>query len=151
MLLQGPKQIQRSSQSPQWCSSHPQENARRKSSCRCCYSQQSRRELRSVPDTLSWLCSMLRFCIHICCFQVLYGKRGKYRDAEPLCKKALEIREKVLGREHPDVAKQLNNLALLCQNQVSARHHWALLSNYINRLISKPFICYGAQISAVRN
>jgi kinesin light chain len=29
----------------------------------------------------------------------------------------LEIREKVLGSEHPDVAKQLNNLALLCQNQ----------------------------------
>lgn len=49
---------------------------------------------------------------------VLYGKRGKYRDAEPLCKRALDIREKVLGREHPDVAKQLNNLALLCQNQV---------------------------------
>jgi len=24
---------------------------------------------------------------------------------------------KVLGRDHPDVAKQLNNLALLCQNQ----------------------------------
>ena len=49
---------------------------------------------------------------------VLYGKRGKYKDAEPLCKRALEIREKVLGRDHPDVAKQLNNLALLCQNQV---------------------------------
>jgi hypothetical protein len=28
---------------------------------------------------------------------VLYGKRGKYKDAEPLCKRALEIREKVLG------------------------------------------------------
>ena len=26
-------------------------------------------------------------------------------------------REKVLGSDHPDVAKQLNNLALLCQNQ----------------------------------
>lgn len=26
---------------------------------------------------------------------VLYGKRGKYQDAEPLCKRALEIREKV--------------------------------------------------------
>lgn len=50
---------------------------------------------------------------------VLYGKRGKYKDAEPLCKRALEIREKVLGKDHPDVAKQLNNLALLCQNQVS--------------------------------
>ncbi|CAB1347739.1 unnamed protein product [Coregonus sp. 'balchen'] len=43
--------------------------------------------------------------------------RGKYKEAEPLCKRALEIREKVLGTDHPDVAKQLNNLALLCQNQ----------------------------------
>ncbi|KAH1167720.1 hypothetical protein KIL84_003203 [Mauremys mutica] len=51
---------------------------------------------------------------------VLYGKRGKYKEAEPLCKRALEIREKVLGRFHPDVAKQLNNLALLCQNQGKA-------------------------------
>ncbi|KHJ97088.1 hypothetical protein OESDEN_02941 [Oesophagostomum dentatum] len=48
---------------------------------------------------------------------VLYGKRGKFKDAEPLCKRALEIREKVLGHDNPDVAKQLNNLALLCQNQ----------------------------------
>lgn len=28
---------------------------------------------------------------------VLYGKRGKYKEAEPLCKRALEIREKVGG------------------------------------------------------
>ncbi|XP_075255356.1 uncharacterized protein LOC142348076 [Convolutriloba macropyga] len=48
---------------------------------------------------------------------VLFGRRGRYRDAEPLCKRALEIREKALGPDHPDVAKQLNNLALLCQNQ----------------------------------
>lgn len=27
---------------------------------------------------------------------VLYGKRGKYKEAEPLCKRALEIREKVI-------------------------------------------------------
>jgi len=26
---------------------------------------------------------------------VLYGKRGKYKEAEPLCKRALVIREKV--------------------------------------------------------
>lgn len=31
---------------------------------------------------------------------VLYGKRGKYKEAEPLCKRALEIREKV-RRVHP--------------------------------------------------
>ena len=48
---------------------------------------------------------------------VLYGKRGKYKDAEPLSKRALELREKVLGQDHPDVAKQLINLALLCQSQ----------------------------------
>lgn len=41
----------------------------------------------------------------------------QYRDAEPLCLRALQIREQVLGPDHPDVAKQLNNLALLCQNQ----------------------------------
>ena len=57
------------------------------------------------------------------------------QDAEPLCKRALEIREKVLGSDHPDVAKQLNNLALLCQNQgkyeeversviLSTNKHW---------------------------
>ena len=45
------------------------------------------------------------------------GKRNKFKEAEVLCKRALEIREKCLGSVHPDVAKQLNNLALLCQNQ----------------------------------
>ena len=45
------------------------------------------------------------------------GKRNKFKEAESLCKRALEIREKCLGASHPDVAKQLNNLALLCQNQ----------------------------------
>ncbi len=36
---------------------------------------------------------------------------------EPLCKRALEIREQFFGIDHPDVGKQLNNLALLCLNQ----------------------------------
>jgi kinesin light chain len=45
------------------------------------------------------------------------GKRNKFKEAEVLCKRALDIREKCLGSTHPDVAKQLNNLALLCQNQ----------------------------------
>lgn len=43
-------------------------------------------------------------CVCVCSVQVaatlnnlavLYGKRGKYKEAEPLCKRALEIREKV--------------------------------------------------------
>ncbi|MBN3287439.1 KLC1 protein, partial [Polyodon spathula] len=70
-----------------------------------------------------------------------YLKQGKFKQAETLYKEILtraherefgsvddenkpiwmhaEEREecKVLGKDHPDVAKQLNNLALLCQNQ----------------------------------
>ena len=38
---------------------------------------------------------------------------GDYAKAEPLFKEALEIRQKVLGREHPDTAASLNNLAKL--------------------------------------
>lgn len=36
---------------------------------------------------------------------VLYGKRGKYKEAEPLCKRALEIREKV-GQRSPNTIKK---------------------------------------------
>jgi lipopolysaccharide biosynthesis regulator YciM len=38
---------------------------------------------------------------------------GDYTKAEPLFKEALQIRQKVLGPEHPDTAQSLNNLAYL--------------------------------------
>ena len=38
---------------------------------------------------------------------------GDYAKAEPLYKRALAIREKALGPDHPDTAQSLNNLALL--------------------------------------
>jgi tetratricopeptide (TPR) repeat protein len=44
-------------------------------------------------------------------------ERGRYTEAEPLYQRALAIREKALGPEHPDVATSLNNLALLSHNQ----------------------------------
>ncbi len=40
-------------------------------------------------------------------------QQGKYTEAIPLAEKVLAIREKILGREHPDVATSLNNLAVL--------------------------------------
>ena len=43
--------------------------------------------------------------------------RGRYDESEPLYKRSLAIREKVLGAEHPDVATSLNNLAGLYHNQ----------------------------------
>ena len=38
---------------------------------------------------------------------------GRYEDAEPLYRHALEIRERVLGKEHPSTLASVNNLATL--------------------------------------
>jgi tetratricopeptide (TPR) repeat protein len=43
----------------------------------------------------------------------LYSTLGDYNKAESLYLRALGIREKVLGSDHPDVAESLNNLASL--------------------------------------
>ena len=46
----------------------------------------------------------------------LYGE-GKYGKAIPLAEEALAIRQRILGKEHPDVATSLNNLAELYRVQ----------------------------------
>ena len=46
-------------------------------------------------------------------------KEGKYTQAIPLAERELAIREKILGKEHPDVATSLNDLARLYQEQGS--------------------------------
>ncbi|NQY38406.1 MAG: tetratricopeptide repeat protein, partial [Alteromonadaceae bacterium] len=46
----------------------------------------------------------------------LYESRGIYDRALPLYLRSLDIFEKVLGAEHPDVATSLNNLALLYES-----------------------------------
>jgi tetratricopeptide (TPR) repeat protein len=46
-----------------------------------------------------------------------HGALAAYAQARPLKERALEIREKVLGLEHPDTAKSLNGLALLLWDQ----------------------------------
>jgi tetratricopeptide (TPR) repeat protein len=43
--------------------------------------------------------------------------RAAYSAARPLLERALAIREKALGPEHPDTATSLNNLAWLLQDQ----------------------------------
>ncbi len=42
---------------------------------------------------------------------------GRYAEARTFFEKALALREKSLGPEHPDVATSLNNLAVLFENQ----------------------------------
>jgi len=44
------------------------------------------------------------------------GSMGAYEKALPLYQRALDIREKMLGPEHPDVAATLNNLAEFYKN-----------------------------------
>ena len=44
---------------------------------------------------------------------LLYYNIGQYEKAEPLYLEAKQIREKVLGKLHPDYAASCNNLAIL--------------------------------------
>ncbi len=50
-------------------------------------------------------------------YAVILWKLGRYAEAEPLYRRALEIREEQLGPEHPSVAMSLNNLASLLDAQ----------------------------------
>jgi hypothetical protein len=43
--------------------------------------------------------------------------QGHLAAARPLYERALVIREKTLGPEHPEVARDLNNLAVLLKDQ----------------------------------
>jgi len=46
-----------------------------------------------------------------------FDKAGYFSAAIPLLRRALSIKEKVLGKEHPDTASSLNNLALLLKSK----------------------------------
>jgi CHAT domain-containing protein len=47
----------------------------------------------------------------------LYADQGRYAEAEPLYRRALAVDEKSLGPDHPDVARDLNNLAGVYNSQ----------------------------------
>jgi tetratricopeptide (TPR) repeat protein/nucleoside phosphorylase len=42
---------------------------------------------------------------------------GKYQEAEQMHRQTLELKEKVLGKEHPDTLDTMNNLALVLDNR----------------------------------
>jgi uncharacterized protein HemY len=48
-----------------------------------------------------------------------YLDQGRYAEAEPLLKRSLAIREKVLGPDHPDVGQSLAALAELYHAKIA--------------------------------
>jgi tetratricopeptide (TPR) repeat protein len=47
------------------------------------------------------------------CFRI----SGKYAEAEGMHRQTLELKEKVLGQEHPSTLSSMNNLALVLRSQ----------------------------------
>jgi tetratricopeptide (TPR) repeat protein len=48
---------------------------------------------------------------------LVYRDQGKYEEAEALFNRALTIREQALGTGHPNVARTLNNMAILYEGR----------------------------------
>lgn len=70
----------------------------------------------------------------------LYRIKGRYADAEPLYKQALNHRQSLLGEEHPDVAQSLNNLAafyLSLGHYSKAEQHFFAALNLWKRLLGE--------------
>ena len=61
-----------------------------------------------------------------------YQSQGRYADAEPLYKRALGVKEKILGPDHPDVASILDNLGMLFQAQGNYAEAEPLLEKSLN-------------------
>lgn len=60
--------------------------------------------------------------------QLLLLIQRKFDEAAPAYKRALEIQEKALGPNHPDLATTLNNLGFIFQDQVGVSY--ALLVDF---------------------
>ena len=66
-----------------------------------------------------WVRNTLDVAMSLNNLAMLLHTEGKYAEAEPLHRRALAMREKALGPEHPDVAQSLNNLANAAMRRAS--------------------------------
>ncbi len=89
---------------------------------------QARAAMEALPDEVVFLpaASLAHRCA------VYLWKRGEYGMAMELDERALVIREKALGPEHPDVAESLSGLAILfrdegCYEKAEALHRRVLM------------------------
>jgi tetratricopeptide (TPR) repeat protein len=76
----------------------------------------------------------------------LYREQGRYAEAEPQLMRALSIREKALGSDHPDVGKSLINLGELYRLQgrmVMLKLSMSALSPYLTPTSRSSRSCSG--------
>jgi tetratricopeptide (TPR) repeat protein len=69
-------------------------------------------------------------------FEKVGDDQGQYAKAEPLYQRALAIREKALGPEHPDVATSLENYAVLLR-KMDRSHEATPLESRANAIRAK--------------
>ena len=66
--------------------------------------------------------------------------QGKYDEADPLYLRAIEIGEKTLGPDHPDLATRLNNRARLLESQVRAVRKFQIIFVGIRVSVHRGFL-----------
>jgi CHAT domain-containing protein len=78
----------------------------------------------------------------------LYRAQARYSAAEPLYKRALAIREKALGPEHPEVATTLDDLAVLYRDQGLFDQALRASARAVEIIIKHLFIGFAQRSSA---
>ena len=71
---------------------------------------------------------------------MFYYTKGNYAEGEKYFLEAKSIREKVLGKEHPDYATSLNNLGVLYYiigNYVSAEQYYLEAKAILEKVLDK--------------
>jgi CHAT domain-containing protein len=76
---------------------------------------------------------------------LLYLEQARFTDAEPLFGRALAIREKSLGPDHPDVAQSLDNLAALHSEQ----GRWAEALPLVRTATERGFVNRSVHLSVL--
>lgn len=67
--------------------------------------------------------------------------QGKYRDAEPLYRRVMEIMEATLGKDHPQYSTSLSNLGGVLEKQVRAGVFRFVLVAYHAGIDALPLCC----------
>ena len=91
--------------------------------------------------------SILRLRTALTIWRSFTSEFGEYAQAEPLLQRALQIREKALGPENPDVVSTLNNLAQLYQNTGDHARAESLLNRALE--ISQKVFGHEHRITAI--